>query len=92
MNKKGEVVNEDGEPVAKLVGGRATIWKLSEARSSTTREKFLTKMANVIGKVELIPGCHGRRSPTKLQEAKDEAAQGVQMSLCSRRPEGQQEG
>lgn len=53
VNKKGEVVNEDGDPIAKLSEG-----KLDEVRGKKINDKgeILDKDGKVIGKVELIPG------------------------------------
>ena len=52
VNKKGEVLNEDGEPIAKLSEG-----ELADCAGKKLNEKgeVLDKDGNVIGKVELIP-------------------------------------
>ncbi|KAI9726250.1 MAG: hypothetical protein M1834_009079 [Cirrosporium novae-zelandiae] len=52
VNKKGEVINEDGDVIAKLSDG-----KLSDVAGKKLNEKgeILDKDGNVIGKVELTP-------------------------------------
>ena len=52
VNKKGEVVNEDGDPIAKLSEG-----ELDQVRGKKINDKgeIIDKDGNVIGKVELIP-------------------------------------
>ena len=52
VNKKGEVVNEDGDAIAKLSEG-----ELDQVRGKKINDKgeILDKDGNVIGKVELIP-------------------------------------
>ena len=52
VNKKGEVLNEDGEPIAKLSEG-----ELSECagKKINANGEVVDKEGNVIGKVELIP-------------------------------------
>ena len=52
VNKKGEVLNEDGEPIAKLSEG-----ELADCAGKKLNDKgeILDKDGNVIGKVELIP-------------------------------------
>ncbi|KAL9045138.1 MAG: hypothetical protein Q9214_001779 [Letrouitia sp. 1 TL-2023] len=52
VNKKGEVVNEDGDPIARLVEG-----ELADVTGKKINEKgeVLDADGNVIGKVELIP-------------------------------------
>ena len=53
VNKKGEVVNEDGDPIAKLSEG-----ELDQVRGKKINDKgeILDKDGKVIGKVELIHG------------------------------------
>ena len=52
VNKKGEVLNEDGEPIARLSEG-----ELSDCagKKLNAQGEVLDKEGNVIGKVELIP-------------------------------------
>ncbi|KAL8743245.1 MAG: hypothetical protein Q9190_004383 [Brigantiaea leucoxantha] len=52
VNKKGEVVNEDGDPIARLVEG-----ELADVTGKKINDKgeVLDAEGNVIGKVELIP-------------------------------------
>jgi hypothetical protein len=52
VNKKGEVVNEDGDPIAKLSEG-----ELDQVRGKKINDKgeILDKDGKVLGKVELIP-------------------------------------
>lgn len=52
VNKKGEVLNEDGEPIARLSEG-----ELSECagKKINAQGEVVDKEGNVIGKVELIP-------------------------------------
>ena len=53
VNKKGEVLNEDGEPIAKLSEG----YELEDVRGKKINDKgeILDKEGNVIGKVEFLP-------------------------------------
>jgi hypothetical protein len=53
VNKKGEVVNEDGDPIARLSEG-----ELDQVRGKkiNTKGEIVDKDGKVIGKVELIPG------------------------------------
>ncbi|MCJ1413490.1 hypothetical protein MMC19_007596 [Ptychographa xylographoides] len=52
VNKKGDVLNEDGEPIAKLTEG-----ELTECAGKKINDKgeVLDKEGNVIGKVEMVP-------------------------------------
>jgi hypothetical protein len=52
VNKKGEVLNEDGEPVAKLSEG-----ELADVARMKINDKgeVVDKEGNVVGKVEMIP-------------------------------------
>ena len=61
VNRKGEVLNEDGEPIGKLVDG-----ELKDAAGKKINDKgeVLDKEGNVIGKVEAIPQA--------IQEAKED--------------------
>ena len=52
VNKKGEVLNEDGEPIARVSEGELT--ELAGKKINANGE-VLDKEGNVIGKVELIP-------------------------------------
>ncbi|KAL9101561.1 MAG: hypothetical protein Q9163_003190 [Psora crenata] len=52
VNKKGEVLNEDGEPIAKLSEGELAD---CQGKKLNERGEVLDKDGNVIGKVELIP-------------------------------------
>lgn len=52
VNKKGEVLNEDGEPIARVSEGEIT--ELAGKKINANGE-VLDKEGNVIGKVELIP-------------------------------------
>ena len=51
VNKKGEVLNEDGEPIARLVEGEL---KDNAGKKINEHGEVLDKDGNVIGKVELI--------------------------------------
>ena len=64
VNKNGEVVNEDGEALAKLVEG-----ELEACRGKKVNEKgeVVDKDGNVIGKVELIPA-EGEAEPEQEDE------------------------
>ena len=52
VNKKGEVLNEDGEPIARVSEGEIT--ELA-GKKINDKGEILDKEGNVIGKVELIP-------------------------------------
>ena len=52
VNKKGEVVNEDGDPIAKLVEGDLEACK---GKKINGEGEVIDAEGNVIGKVELIP-------------------------------------
>ncbi|KAL2058626.1 hypothetical protein ABVK25_001354 [Lepraria finkii] len=52
VNKKGEVLNEDGEPIARVSEGEIT--ELAGKKINANGE-VLDKEGNIIGKVELIP-------------------------------------
>ena len=52
VNKKGEVLNEDGEPIARVSEGEIT--ELA-GKKINDKGEVLDKEGNVIGKVELIP-------------------------------------
>lgn len=52
VNKKGEVVNEDGDPIAKLVDGDIEACK---GKKINDQGEVIDAEGNVIGKVELIP-------------------------------------
>ncbi len=52
VNKKGEVLNEDGEPIARLSEGEITE---CAGKKINGQGEVLDKEGNVIGKVELIP-------------------------------------
>ena len=52
VNKKGEVVNEDGDPIAKLVEGDLEACK---GKKINDQGEVIDAEGNVIGKVELIP-------------------------------------
>ena len=70
MNKKGEVVNEDGDPIAKLSEG-----ELDQVRGKKINDKgeILDKDGKVIGKVELIPSAF-EGVADEAQEQGEEAA------------------
>lgn len=52
VNKKGEVLNEDGEPIAKLAEGEL---KDVAGKKVNAQGEILDKDGNVIGRVEMIP-------------------------------------
>lgn len=52
VNKKGEVVNEDGDPIAKLVEGDLEACK---GKKINAQGEVVDAEGNVLGKVELIP-------------------------------------
>ena len=52
VNKKGEVLNEDGEPIARLSEGEISD---CAGKKINAQGEVLDKEGNVIGKVELIP-------------------------------------
>ena len=52
VNKKGEVVNEDGDPIAKLVEGDLEACK---GKKINAQGEVIDAEGNVLGKVELIP-------------------------------------
>ena len=52
VNKKGEVVNEDGDPIARLVEGEI---EACAGKKLNEKGEILDAEGNVIGKVELIP-------------------------------------
>ncbi|KAI9877581.1 MAG: hypothetical protein M1830_003510 [Pleopsidium flavum] len=65
VNKKGEVLNEDGEPVAKLSEG-----ELADVAGKKINDKgeIIDKEGNVIGKVEMIP-----QEPEEPEEPAEDA-------------------
>ena len=71
VNKKGEVLNEDGEPIARVSEGE--IIDLVGKKINTNGE-VLDKDGNIIGKVELIPEAFDVEEPG-AEEAAQEAPQ-----------------
>ena len=69
VNRKGEVLNEDGEPIGKLVDG-----ELKDAAGKKINDKgeVLDKEGNVIGKVEVIPQAI-QEAKEDTEEAKEDA-------------------
>lgn len=67
VNKKGEVLNEDGEPIARLSEGEIAD---CAGKKINANGEVLDKEGNVIGKVELIPEA--------FQEAAEEAVEGAE--------------
>ncbi|KAI4277874.1 MAG: hypothetical protein L6R35_006117 [Caloplaca aegaea] len=79
VNKKGQVLNEDGEPIGRLVEGEAT-----ECAGKKINEKgeVVGKDGNVIGKVEVIQGEAADEAmkelhPELIEEAKQAAKEAV---------------
>jgi len=66
VNKKGEVLNEDGEPIARVSEGEIT--DLAGKKINANGE-VLDKDGNVIGKVELIPEAFDVEEPETGAEA-----------------------
>lgn len=71
VNKKGEVLNEDGEPIARLSEGEIAD---CAGKKINANGEVLDKDGNVIGKVELIPEAFP--APEEAEEAA-EGAKGV---------------
>jgi hypothetical protein len=69
VNKKGEVLNEDGEPIARVSEGEITdlVGKKINANG-----EVLDKDGNVIGKVELIPEAFDVEEPGAEEEGEGE--------------------
>jgi hypothetical protein len=86
VNKNGEVLNEDGEPIAKLSEG-----ELADVKGKKINEKgeVLDKEGNVIGKVELIPEAFGvtQEQLDQAQEAAEDAAEDVAEDAADAAPE-----
>lgn len=79
VNKKGQVLNEDGEPIGELVEGEA-----SQCAGKKINEKgeVLDKDGNVIGKVQVIQGeaaddAMKELHPELLEQAKEAAVEAV---------------
>ena len=72
VNKKGEVLNEDGEPIARLSEGEITD---CAGKKINAQGEVLDKEGNVIGKVELIKEAF---VPEDVEEAVDEAGDEVE--------------
>ncbi|KAL8661600.1 MAG: hypothetical protein Q9202_005428 [Teloschistes flavicans] len=79
VNKKGQVLNEDGEPIGELVEGEA-----SECAGKKINEKgeVLDKDGNVIGKVQVVQGeaaddAMKELHPELLEQAKEAAVEAV---------------
>ena len=79
VNKKGEVLNEDGEPIARVSEGEIT--ELAGKKINANGE-VLDKEGNVIGRVELIPEAfpdvpaEGEEEPGGEEEAGEEGEEG----------------
>ena len=73
VNKKGEVLNEDGEPIARLSEGEIAD---CAGKKINANGEVLDKEGNVIGKVELIPEAFPS-AEEEAGEAGDEAAEGA---------------
>ena len=71
VNKKGEVLNEDGEPIARVSEGEIT--ELAGKKINANGE-VLDKEGNVIGKVELIPEAF----PDVPAEGEEEGEEGAE--------------
>lgn len=69
VNKKGEVLNEDGEPIGKLVDGEI---KDAAGKKINDKGEVLDKDGNVIGKVEVIPPAI-QEAKEDTEEAKEDA-------------------
>ena len=69
VNKKGEVLNEDGEPIGKLVDGEI---KDVAGKKINDKGEVLDKDGNVIGKVEVIPPAI-QEAKEDTEEAKEDA-------------------
>ena len=92
VNKKGEVLNEDGEPIARLSEGEIAD---CAGKKINANGEVLDKEGNVIGKVELIPeafpapeepeegeeGAEGEAEAEPEAEAEAEAARAEELSL-----------
>ncbi|KAH9815669.1 Protein of unknown function (DUF3659) [Teratosphaeria destructans] len=77
VNKKGQILNEDGEPIGELVDG-----ELSECAGKKVNEKgeVLDKEGNVIGHVRTLP-----------QEGEEEERQGEEQQVEGQQEEEQKE-
>ena len=73
VNKKGEVLNEDGEPIARVSEGEIT--ELAGKKINANGE-VLDKEGNVIGKVELIPEAFPEVPAEGEEEGEGEAEEG----------------
>jgi Protein of unknown function (DUF3659) len=67
VNKKGEVLNEDGEPIARLSKGDLT---QATGKKLNDKGEILDKDGNVIGIVEMIPQA-GEEAAEEVIEAED---------------------
>ena len=72
VNKKGEVLNEDGEPIARVSEGEIT--ELAGKKINANGE-VLDKEGNVIGKVELIPEAFPEVPAEGEEEGEEEVAE-----------------
>jgi hypothetical protein len=86
VNKNGEVLNEDGDPIAKLTEGELADVKGKKINASG---EVLDKDGNVIGKVELIPEAFGitEEALAQAQEAAEGAADEVEEAAGEQAPE-----
>ena len=75
VNKKGEVLNEDGEPIARVSEGEIT--ELAGKKINANGE-VLDKEGNVIGKVELIPEAFPDVPAEGEEEGEEGAEEGVE--------------
>ncbi|KAI4223886.1 MAG: hypothetical protein L6R36_005093, partial [Xanthoria steineri] len=83
VNKKGQVLNEDGDPIGELVEGEA-----SQCAGKKINEKgeVVDKDGNVLGKVEVIQGDAADEAmkelhPELLEEAKEAALDAVKPDM-----------
>ncbi|KAI4128839.1 MAG: hypothetical protein LQ338_002539, partial [Usnochroma carphineum] len=83
VNKKGQVLNEDGEPIGQLVEGEASE---CAGKKINDQGEVLDKDGKVIGKVEVVQGeaadtAMKELHPEMLEEAKEAAVDAVSPDL-----------